>query len=59
MANLSDYLKAINVTKENVMDNDVFAEDEYLPFIVNRTLSYFIDCLAPAQEVNLKPHMDN
>ena len=59
MANLSDYLKAINVSKEDLMNRDAFSESEYPPFVVNRTLSYFIDCLAACQEMNLNSHLDN
>jgi len=59
MANLSDYLRAINISKENLMNQDVFSESEYPPFVVNRTLSYFIDCLAACQEMNLNPHIDS
>ena len=59
MATLGEFLKAINTTKENLMAQDAFSETEYPSFVVNRTLSYFIDCLAACQEMNLKPHTDN
>ena len=59
MATLHTFLKAINSSKENVIDEDFLAEKEYLPFIVNRTLSYFVDSIAHAQEMNLRPHAEN
>ena len=37
-----DFLNAINDTKVNVMVDDI-AEKQYLPFIVNRGLSYFLE----------------
>jgi histone deacetylase complex regulatory component SIN3 len=43
MANLGDFLKAINITKENLLEEDSLTEKEYVPFVVNRTLSYFPD----------------
>jgi hypothetical protein len=59
MANLSDFLRAINITKENVMENDPLAEKEYVPFVVNRTLSYFPDTVLYANEINLRGHADH
>jgi hypothetical protein len=57
-----DYLKAINMTKQNVMvgsDNDEFTEKEYKPFIVNRGLSYFQDTVYQANEMNRYHHLPN
>ena len=34
-------------------------EKEYLPFVVNRTLSYFLDTVLYANEVNVQSHTDN
>ena len=59
MAKLGDFLKSINYTKENVMDEDPLAEKEYVPFVVNRTLSYFIDTVIPANEMNTRHFLDN
>jgi len=58
MANLSDYLKAINTTKENIMESDPMAENEYHPFVVNRTLSYFLDTVLYANEANIRNTAD-
>jgi hypothetical protein len=59
MANLGDFLKAINLTKENLIENDALAEKEYVPFVINRTLSYFPDTILYANEMNLRGHLDN
>ena len=59
MAKLGDFLKAINQTKKNVMDEDPLTEKEYPPFVVNRTLSYFLDTVLHANEINVHPHADN
>ncbi|MCP4125225.1 MAG: DNA polymerase [Bacteroidetes bacterium] len=56
---MSDYLKAINITKENIMESDPMAEKEYVPFVVNRTLSYFPDTVLYANEMNLRGGSDH
>lgn len=53
-----DYLKSINQTKEDLMVDDI-AEKKYNAFMVNRSLSYFYDTVAIANEINQKPHLDN
>lgn len=61
MANLSDFLKSINTTKENVFDraktpneyDDI--ENAYTPFVVNRCLSYFPDTILLVEELNRRP----
>ena len=59
MAKLGDFLSAINYTKKNVIDEDPLAEREYVPFVTNRTLSYFIDTVIPANEMNTRHFLDN
>lgn len=53
-----DYLNAINTTKKNIMVDDI-SEKAYLPFMVNRGLSYFPDTILFANEMNLNHHIDN
>ena len=56
---LSEYLNAINYTKKNLLDTeDESVEKEYTPFVVNRCLSYFIDTVLYANEMNRLPHMN-
>ena len=53
-----DYLNAINVTKKDIMVDDV-SEKAYAPFMVNRGLSYFPDTVLFANEMNVNHHIDN
>ena len=56
---LSEYLNAINFTKENLLDTeDESVEKEYTPFVVNRCLSYFIDTVLYVNEMNRLSHTD-
>ena len=57
-----DYLNAINDTKKNVIedsDNPELAEKLYPPYLVNRGLSFFIDTVYLANEMNRHHHLDN
>lgn len=57
-----DYINSINYTKENLMrnsDNDELAESGYVPFITNKTLSYFTDTLFYSNEINQYHHTDH
>ena len=58
MPNLGDFLKAINKSKVDLMAEDSLAEKEYLPFVINRTLSYFPDTVLHANEINIRSNMD-
>jgi len=53
MYELKDYLKALNETKEPLLDSDDLTwEKKYPPFIINRCLSMFWDTLPQANEMN-------
>ena len=57
---LKDYLKSINKTKENLMDND----DElwikkYPPFIINKCLAPFPETVHLVNEMNVNHHLDS
>ena len=57
-----DYINSINYSKKNLMrnsDNDELAESGYVPFLTNRSLSYFTDTLFYANEVNQYHHTDH
>ena len=47
-----DYLNAINTTKKDLMKDDPLSEKDYVPFMVNRCLSYFPDTILYANEMN-------
>ena len=53
--NLSKVLESINYTKEDVLDPQ---GKDYIPFIVNKSLSYFMDTVAYANEMNKHPFLD-
>ena len=53
-----EFLNSINMTKKDIMVDDI-AEKAYLPYIVNRSLSYFNDTVLMANEMNTKHHLDN
>ncbi len=56
---LSEYLKAINHTKEPLLDtDDEFVERDYAPFVVNRCLSYFTDTIFMVNEMNACPSIE-
>tara|TARA_Y100001938_G_C8080648_1_gene428826 strand:- start:1721 stop:2101 length:381 start_codon:yes stop_codon:yes gene_type:complete len=56
---LTDYLNAINHTKKDLFDTeDELVEKEYVPFVVNRCLSYFPDTIYAVNEMNVKPLTD-
>ena len=57
---LKDYLKAINKTKEKLMDtNDAMWEKRYAPFIVNKCLAPFPDTVHLVNEMNISHHIDS
>jgi hypothetical protein len=56
MANLGDFLKSINT--KNVKLGVLEVEEDYNPFIINRALSYFIDTVMYANEMNKYPTCD-
>ena len=50
---LTDYLNAINYSKESLMNTeDEQIEKQYAPYVVNRCLSYFIDTILHANQMN-------
>ena len=56
---LGDYLKSINYTKEHIMDSeDELIEKSYLPFIINRCLSFFPDTIIQSNYMNELSHID-
>jgi len=55
-----DFLNDINYGKKNLMIDDIDhqVEKQYLPFIVNKGLSYTMDTVIYANEMNIRPHTD-
>ena len=57
-----DYVNDINFKKKNLMretDNDKLAESGYVPYLTNKSLSYFPDTLFHAQNMNVNHDLDN
>ncbi len=52
MSELKDWLKTINQTKKNLIDEDPSLEKEYSPYIINRCLSGHLDCIMFVNEMN-------
>ena len=57
MSNPFDYVNAILQNKKELIVDDV-TEKAYVPFMVNRSLSYHYDCIAYANEMNRRHFLD-
>jgi len=53
-----DFLNAINYSKEDLIVDDI-TEKQYVPYMVNRGLSYFQDTVLFANEMNKNHHLDH
>lgn len=56
-----DYVNAINQSKKDIMtntENDELAESSYVPFLVNKALSYFPDTVLHANMMNQNGFLD-
>lgn len=47
-----NFINAINLTKKDLFKDDPQAKSDYVPFVVNRGLSYFPDTVLYANEMN-------
>jgi len=56
---LGDFLSSINYDKKPLLDTDESATRLYSAFVVNRCLSYFVDTIFHANEMNCVPWLDN
>ena len=52
-----EYVNSINTTKKDLMIDDL-AEKAYVPFTINRSLSYFNDTVLIANEMNKHAAVD-
>lgn len=53
-----DFLNSICDTKKDLIKEDPLCEKEYVPFMVNRGLSYHYDTVMFANEMNRNYHLD-
>jgi len=51
------FVNAINIEKKDLIVDDI-TENQYVPFMVNRQLSYFQDTVLVANEMNRYHHLD-
>ena len=61
MSNPFEFVNAINTTKKDLIrssDAPDLMEKQYKPFYVNKSLSYFVDTILYANEVNQLKHVD-
>ena len=61
MTNPFDYVNSITLGKNNMMrdtENDTLAEKEYKPWVVNKALSYFVDTILVANDMNIHHSLD-
>jgi Bacteriophage clamp loader A subunit len=54
-----DFTKSINETKVDILADSSHVETDYVPFIVNRNFSLFIDTLFDANEMNQRPYLSS
>lgn len=55
-SNPFDWIKSISETKEDLLSlNEV---KDYNPYIVNKGLSYYLDCLLLVNEINIRNTLD-
>jgi len=57
-----DFVNAINISKKDLIRESEapdLMEKQYSPFLVNRALSYFVDTIMYANEMNRENHVDS
>ncbi len=54
-----DFTNSISFNKNDLMEEDPSAEKDYLPFIINTSMSYFVDTIEYANSMNMNSHLDN
>jgi hypothetical protein len=57
-----EYVNCINTSKKDIIrgsENPDLAEKQYVPFMVNKALSYFADTIMYANEMNSSHHVDS
>lgn len=52
-----DFINSINYSKDDLIVDD-WSEKQYVPYIINKGLSYGSDTVIPANEMNSRPHLD-
>ena len=55
---LKEWLKTINVSKKNLIDEEPDLEKKYPAYIVNRCLAGHLDAIVYVNELNINHHLD-
>lgn len=58
MYELKDWLNSINISKQNLIDENPESEKSYPPFVINKCLGSFIDTILYVNELNINYHLD-
>jgi hypothetical protein len=54
-----DFVNSINQSKKDLLKDDGVSETDYVPFIVDKTLSYFPETILHANQMNMVPYTEN
>lgn len=54
-----DFVNAVSHSKENLLDSPEADERAYVPFLTNKALSYHLDTVMYANDMNQHHHIDN
>ncbi len=54
-----DFTNSISFNKNDLMEEDPSVEKDYLPFIINTSMSYFSDTIEYSNNMNMNSHLDN
>jgi hypothetical protein len=57
MPKLGDILNSINLTKDADLIDD-YNKSDYVPFLINRGMSFFPDTILHSNEMNINSHLD-
>jgi len=57
--NIFHFVNAINSSEKKNLIKDEYTEKQYVPFVVNKTYSYFADSLMYANAMNLHHNLPN
>ena len=55
---LKDWLNSINLSKDNLLDEDPLAEKDYPPYVINKCMAGHMDTILFANEMNLSHYLD-
>lgn len=53
-----DFVNSINTTKKDLLQDPEVSETSYVPFVINKSLSYFPETILLANDMN-KSHIEN